>query len=166
MSASENKRQPLVWGGLVLTLAATAWVAASENVGQEELLVKPGHRVSPAVVTGDGGASAEVLAYRPRALIVAEPEDLFPVEALPDEVAETLPPPKPTTPTLPFSYAGKLVEDGNALVFLIDGNRNLAVRTGDVIDGVWRIESIRPPTIILAYLPLKTVVPLVIGETN
>lgn len=166
MSASENKRQPLVWGGLVLTLAAAVWVAASDDAGQESLLVNPGHRVSPAVVRGEGGVSAEVLAYRPRALIEGEPEDLFPGDALPDEVAEPLPLPKPTTPALPFSYAGKLVEDGNALVFLIHGNRNLAVRTGDVIDGVWRIESIRPPTMILAYLPLKTVVPLVIGETN
>ena len=76
------------------------------------------------------------------------------------------PPPKPTTPPLPFSYAGKLVEEGNALVFLTQGNRNLAVRSGDVIDGVWRVESIRPPTMMMSYLPLKTVVPLVIGETN
>lgn len=128
--------------------------------------MKPGHRALPAIVERRADAYTTDLAYQPRPRIEGEPENLFPGDAPPEEAAAAAPPPKPTTPPLPFSYAGKLVEEGNALVFLTQGNRNLAVRSGDVIDGVWRVESIRPPTMMMSYLPLKTVVPLVIGETN
>ncbi|MEZ0238322.1 MAG: hypothetical protein ACAH06_09690 [Methylophilaceae bacterium] len=165
MTAAEKKKQPLIWGALVLTLATTAWVAASDDAGQEDILVKPRPRASSAIVD-ESRASATNLAYQPRPPIEGEPEDIFPGDAPPEEIAAAAPPPKPVTPPLPFNYAGKLVEDGNALVFLTHGTRNLAVRSGDVIDGVWRVESIRPPTMMMGYLPLKTVVPLVIGETN
>jgi len=166
MTAAEKKKQPLIWGALVLTLATTAWVAASDDAGQEDILVKPGLRASSAMLESRANVPTTNLAYQPRPRIEGEPEDIFPGDAPPEEIAAAAPPPKPVTPPLPFSYAGKLVEDGNALVFLTHGTRNLAVRPGDVIDGVWRVESIRPPTMMMGYLPLKTVVPLVIGETN
>lgn len=165
MTAADRKRQALVWGALLATLAATAWVAASDDDGGNSVLaIMPTHAVAGMKAPANVVISAS--AYQPRAQIESEPQDLFPGDAPPAEEAAPLPPPKPTTPPLPFGYAGKLAEDGEFIVFLTHGTRNLAVHVGDVIDGAWRIESIRPPTMVVGYLPLKTEVPLAIGETN
>ncbi len=166
MTKADKKRQMLIWGALLATLAATAWVAASEDEGRDAVsAIKPARSSAPTTALVNVSATP-VLAYQPRAIIESEPQDLFPGGAPPEEKTAPAPPPKPTTPPLPFGYAGKLAEDGNFIVFLTHGTRNLAVHVGDVIDGVWRIESIRPPTMVVGYLPLKTEVPIAIGETN
>ncbi len=163
MTAADRKRQALVWGALLATLAATAWVAASDDEGLDNV---PAIKPARAATTAPANVATSVTAYQPRAPIEGEPQDLFPGDAPPEEEAAPAPPPKPTTPPLPFGYAGKLVEDGNFTVFLTHGARNLTVHARDVIDGVWRVESIRPPTMVVSYLPLKTEVPLAIGEAN
>lgn len=60
----------------------------------------------------------------------------------------------PTAPALPFTVLGKKLEAGQWEVYLAKGDQTLIVRQGDVIDGVYRVEKVEPPTLNLVYLPL------------
>lgn len=73
------------------------------------------------------------------------------------------PPPPPTAPPLPFTYLGKKVEDGTWEVFLARGDQTFIVRQQTIIDGTYRVDSIKPPTVVLTYLPLNQVQTLTIG---
>lgn len=73
------------------------------------------------------------------------------------------PPPAPAAPPLPFTYLGKAQEKGAWEVFLARGNETLIVRNQMVIDGVYRIDAIAPPSLTITYLPLKQVQQLNIG---
>jgi hypothetical protein len=65
------------------------------------------------------------------------------------------PPPRPQAPPLPFTYMGKLIDDGRIVVFLTQGDRNHIVRQGDTIDGTWRVDAVTEQHLSLTYLPLK-----------
>jgi hypothetical protein len=64
------------------------------------------------------------------------------------------PPPAPQAPPLPFAYLGKLIEADGISVFLTNGSRNWVVRSGDTIDGAYRVEAIGDGTMTLTYLAL------------
>lgn len=68
-------------------------------------------------------------------------------------------------PSLPFSYAGKIVDNGQTTVFLSVGEQNYSVKRGDVVLG-WQVKSISPPTMIMRYQAMQMDVPLMIGEQN
>ena len=72
----------------------------------------------------------------------------------------------PAAPPLPFIYLGKKIEDGVCEVYLGRGEQSLIVREKTVIDGTWRVDSIKPPTLTLTYLPLNQVQLLIIGGTD
>jgi hypothetical protein len=65
------------------------------------------------------------------------------------------PPPPPQAPPLPFTYMGKLIEDGRVVVFLTQGDRNYIVHPGDTIDGTYRVDAVTEQRLSLTYLPLK-----------
>jgi hypothetical protein len=72
-------------------------------------------------------------------------------------------PPAPSAPPLPFVYIGKAVGEGAWEVFLARGDKTYIVRNKMVIDGVYRVDAIAPPTLTLTYLPLNQVQQLNIG---
>lgn len=76
------------------------------------------------------------------------------------------PPPPPTAPPLPFTYLGKKFEDGTWEVYLSQDEQTLIVRAQSIINGVYRVESIQPPTLSLTYLPLNQTQTITIGEAN
>lgn len=61
----------------------------------------------------------------------------------------------PSAPPLPFRFAGRLLHDGKLQVFLSSGDSPIPVTEGEVLDGVYRIESIADDRITLVYLPLN-----------
>ena len=69
-------------------------------------------------------------------------------------------------PALPFTYVGKLVEEGKLTVFLSNQDRNYTVKEGDVIDETYHVDVLQAPTMTLTYLPLKIQQTLQIGEAN
>jgi hypothetical protein len=73
------------------------------------------------------------------------------------------PPPPPVAPPLPFTFIGKSVESGVWEVYLTRGERTFVVRDKDVVDGSYRVESIKPPIMTLTYLPLNQAQQLNIG---
>jgi hypothetical protein len=50
---------------------------------------------------------------------------------------------------------GKKLEDGAWHVFLGRDERILVVKTLDTIDNAYRVDEIRPPVMMLTYLPLQ-----------
>jgi hypothetical protein len=65
------------------------------------------------------------------------------------------PPPKPVAPPLPFTFIGRMIEEGQTAVFVSIQDRNQVLRVGDVIQNVWRVDSIDPTNMKLTYLPLN-----------
>lgn len=70
----------------------------------------------------------------------------------------------PTAPPLPYAYAGKKREAGQWEIYLTRGEAVYIVRQGAVIDGMYAIEEVSPPTMTLRYQPLNQMQTLAIGE--
>jgi hypothetical protein len=58
-------------------------------------------------------------------------------------------------PSMPYKFAGKLLQDGKLQIFLSKGDAVVAIQEGDTLDGAYRVESIEEAQITLLYLPLK-----------
>lgn len=70
----------------------------------------------------------------------------------------------PPPPPLPFTYMGKMLEDGQTVVFLTRGERNYVVRKGSTIDGQYRVDGIADRSMVLTYLPARVRQSLAIGS--
>ncbi len=170
MKVGTGSRRVLLFGSLALTLAAVQWVD-----GNEEPVRKSKPTASPATTTSApkpsrtaapkaeapageldlarlmrarGGSSADAFAPRnweppPRKLSAKEAALAAP------------PPPPPQAPALPFVYVGMLADDERTTVFLSQGSRDIAVRTGETIDGTYRVDAVHADRIELTYLPLR-----------
>jgi len=76
------------------------------------------------------------------------------------------PPPKPTAPPLPFTFIGKTQEpDGTITLFLSGHDRVYLVKSGDTIDGIYRIDGIKNGQLTLTYLPLQIQQSLTVGDS-
>ena len=64
-------------------------------------------------------------------------------------------PQKPVAPPLPFAYVGRQQHNGQWTIFLARGDVTFLVKTGDMIDGTYRVHSIDTARLVLTYLPLK-----------
>jgi hypothetical protein len=62
--------------------------------------------------------------------------------------------PAPKVPPMPYRYAGKSVHEGQTKVYLAKGERVFPIRTGDTLDGAYRVQEIESTRITLLYLPL------------
>lgn len=74
--------------------------------------------------------------------------------------------PAPTAPPLPFTYLGKQLEGATWQVFLARADQTFVVSAGSTIDGLYRIDAVRPPTLALTYLPLGQAQNMSIGDAQ
>lgn len=95
-------------------------------------------------------------------------DDPFTSKASKAEVAQTqepiAPPPEPSAPPLPYSYLGKMMEDGKVVIFLGKQENNYSVRLGETVDGLYRLDEISDQALTLVYLPLEKKQMLPIGR--
>jgi len=112
--------------------------------------------------TGDQGPALFHLQSRPSFISVqaadqANAASLFNSQTWtpPPPPPKPLPPPPPTAPPLPFTYLGKKIEDGVWEVYLARDEATYIVREQNVIEGIYRVDAIKPPTLSLTYLPLN-----------
>ncbi|MCG2586560.1 hypothetical protein [Massilia sp. TS11] len=141
--------------------------AISEPVVRARPAAAPAAARAPAPVP----TAAAVLPLIPRETLIGDPSAhtpaLFgaaaaaPVTQVKNEAPP--PPPPPSAPPLPFQVIGKAVSDGQWQVFLARGDRTYVVAANSVIDGVYRVDSIAPPSMTLTYLPLNQQQQLSIG---
>jgi hypothetical protein len=71
----------------------------------------------------------------------------------------------PTAPTLPFSYIGRYErQDAATLYFLVKGDRVYDVKIGDVIEGMYSVDSVSNGKLMFTYLPLTSSQGLRLGD--
>lgn len=180
---------------MALALVASAWLAlfgdktpadqaAADVAGPVDRPARtgaPGQAapvpVSPRSVSPSSAASSgavTILRLRERAPYAPRRGQELPEAALfgstswnpPPPPVTAGPPPPPQAPPLPYSFIGKKQEDGAWEVYLAVGDDTRVVRAHSVLDGQYRIDAIRPPTLSLTYLPLQQVQTLNIGTAE
>lgn len=158
---------------LMLALTAAAWVSESEKDAVAEVVEAPARtsrppRAEPARPPAERVALEKLRAHA----LDANNADPFAARSwrkpaprpAPGTEASAPPPPPPTAPPLPFVYMGKLVSDEANAVFLTQGERNLVVREGDVIDSLYRVERFADTQILLTHLPTGIQQTLITGN--
>lgn len=148
---------------LAATLLAVRWAG-----GQDETLARPARemseeRAAPRAAPREALPPLDIALLGARAS-GASVRDLFPAvnwerkareeEARRNPPSKPAPPRPPQAPPVPFTYLGKLVEDGKATVFLVQGERNLIVREGETLAGGWRVDAIGEQSMTLTYVSL------------
>ena len=126
----------------------------------------------PVTETGQAGTLAPetqhinedqlVLALAPRAQLIryarsVEPAALFTSHnwTPPPPRAKPLPAPVASAPPVPFMYLGKLKDGGEWQVFLGQGDTTWIVKKHDLVDTLYQVVAIEPPSLTLLYLPLR-----------
>ena len=170
MDQSKKKRWTILGLALAATVAASLWL---DNPDQEQApdVVKPLERHHSQTTDQTGAMSKQEL---PKLADIRKTEDGGPSQDLfqtqswyvPPPPLKKGPPPPPSAPPLPYSYMGKMQEDGKWTVFLSAHNKNYIVKEGDTIDGTYRVEQIAPPLLTLTYTPLNMKQIMQIGGTN
>jgi hypothetical protein len=75
-------------------------------------------------------------------------------------------PAAPSAPALPFTYFGKLIENGKTEVFVMRGDELISIAVGQKIDGEYRVDAITESSIVFTYLPLKAKLSIELAETS
>ena len=183
---SPDHRKKLVWLSLSLTLLATLYAYFDEQKSEQVAEVVEAARLRPTNADLSSSQSQPLASskYLGTRFVQASQQDIFqtgtvtlpelkavevPQETLamplpPVAIAVTPEPAVPSAPPLPFVYIGKYVEDGELRVFLGHQGANLIIRDGDVIQQLYKVESIKPPLMTLRYIPLDVAQHLAIGE--
>lgn len=77
------------------------------------------------------------------------------------------PPPAPVIPTAPpnpFKFLGKQQSGNEIKVFLAEGDKTWVVETNSALGPMYKVESIKPPKLIMVYLPLNIRQDIYIGN--
>lgn len=175
-----NKRQAI----LGAALAVAGWLALfgdkspandiAEPVARAAAQRLPAERgpAAPAKATAKSDAEPTILALQPRETLIGPTLEEKKAASLfnshswtppPPPPPKPPPPPPPAAPPMPFTYIGKKLEDSTWEVYLARGDQLVIVNTNSVIDNTYRVESIRPPQLVLTYLPLNQQQTLTIG---
>ena len=159
-----NRRSLWLGGGLLLTLVATWYAAGVEDSG-DELLAAP-QRITPTARASAPNlpASPPVASTSPSA--TREPEAQRMAREGGDLFATLSWQPPPRAPELPYSYLGRMEEDGRVIAFLAEGAQKLprVVRQGDLLPN-YRVDEITAQGMRLTYLPLNETQRLLFGST-
>ncbi len=176
----QKLKDNLVWVALALTLLLVVFVEMQDEPDNSEtnvVVVAPDHVQTQSVhiqaiqeqaiqpqknlATAKTDNSTE---FALRKKIIEVPVNLF---ELPKPKQESQPvavaPRAPAPPVNPYTYVGKLIEDGEMRVFLTNGRDNYVVRAGDKLEGVWQVKAIHSTEMILLNLPTQTQIRVEIG---
>lgn len=167
-------RQHGVWLALLLTLAACYWVTIQENAQENEVIESAKlqsaqkyiyRRVNKVIDNSlSGHLNDKKLMLRP--IDSASPSNMFgSFETVEEAALASAENQVSSLPTNPYTYAGKITENGDWMVFLTDGTKNFAVKTGDILESGWRVQEIKQTQLTLMYQPLKQTIKLDIGAT-
>lgn len=146
---------------IALALAAGAGMVAGREKPATELVQA---RSAP---TQTGAAVDIDLAKLRRAESSAPQRDPFAPRSFapPVQRAAALPQ-APSAPPLPFSYLGRLTQDGKTEVFVLRGEELISIAAGQKIDEAYRVDAISESSIRFTYLPLKTRQSLELAEAG
>ena len=163
----------LVAAGLVVFGDSSPETEVAEPVERAAAAPASAAPAAPAQVEKGGAADPVVQRLIPRETLIggedrfgAGGQDVFARQDWtppPPPPQPAPPPPPPSAPPLPFTFIGKSLQDGVWEIYLARGERTHLVRENTVVDGMYRVDAIRPPVLTLTYLPLNQVQQLNIG---
>lgn len=161
---------------MTIALAASAWLAFFAEPKPSAEVVEAVVRASPAPITSTLAKSAAnqpgiasgkqmdalfILALLPRESLIRRGTDnqrtLFGSHnwAPPPPVMVPSSPALSVAPPLPFQYLGKSKEADQWQVFLSRGEVTFIVKENDIVESVYQVQKISPPSMSLLYLPLN-----------
>ena len=163
---TDKKRRSLLFAALASVAAWSTWLAVNgppgDAAGDRNEVAEPvTHAPRPTIAahaTTQATARKKTHAAEPRlALSRANlfPEQTWYVPPPPPPPPPYVPPPPPQAPPLPFSYLGRWQDAGQTTWYLARGALPVSVRTGQVLDGVWRLEPVTGGMLNFTYLPLN-----------
>ncbi|CAN7501408.1 hypothetical protein [Massilia sp. LjRoot122] len=165
---------------MAVALAAAAGLVAFGDNTPEDVVAEPVERAPAPAPVADAGTAARkdkapaILRLVDREVLIGDSEARFNAgengvfarqdwTPPPPPPAPAPPPPPPSAPPLPYTFIGKSLQDGTWEIYLARGDRTHLVRENMTIDGMYRVDAIRPPVLTLTYLPLNQVQQLNIG---
>lgn len=172
--STPRQRWLILGSGLAVTVALAAWLSVAPN--PEVVEARPrgagrpdsGHGKSAQRSTREPLRLAAVAELRAGQGKAASDEEGKEVRDLFAAQTWFVPPPPssapPEPPPLPFTYLGKMKDNGDTRVFIATKDRNLVVKAGEVIDGTYRVEEIGPTAMTFRYLPMDKQQTLEIGR--
>ena len=156
-------------------VAVAAWLAVFGDTTQEDGIAQPVARAAvsaplprawteaamPKAAKPDD--ASPILALEPRETLIGgarrtdKPANLFAGHnwTPPPPPVKPAPPSAPAAPPLPFKYLGKQKEADEWQVFLGRDDHTFIVRKNDVVNDIYKVVDIAPPSITLLYLPLN-----------
>ena len=75
-------------------------------------------------------------------------------------------PPQPSTPVLPFTYIGRMVDGNSVTLFLEKNNEEYTAKVNDTVDGVYKVSDITDSDAEFIYLPMKITQKLVFDSSS
>jgi hypothetical protein len=169
-----RKRAALAFVAIGIALIVQRTIAS----GGEDAVVVPAERARP-VAGADVPAPArragnavpslrldrlDARAAPPAASAAAAP--LFAVQSWQPPPAPPPPPPppaEPEVPAFPYPYLGGLTDDRGRWAFFKRGERVLALRAGETVDGAFRVDHLDETSMTVTYLPLNQSADLPLG---
>ena len=162
---------------LAVTVAAAGWVGGDQEGGGVAAPVpgaearpqraEPPERRPDSAISEADSAMPDVEKLLQRS-VSREFGEMFPARSWepPSPPPSARKPEPPRAPPLPFTFLGRIVEDGTTAVFLARQGDTYVVRAGDTIDNAYRIDEINGAAVELTYLPLQQRQTLQIGAIN
>lgn len=163
----------------VAALLGISGLAAAVAMQNDPPAPRPGVSAAPARNQPRAGTTApKITPVDPAALVRPEVEEIKDnIFAIPPPPPPPTPPPKrvegppppppaPTAPPLPFRFIGRLIDNGSTTIFIAQNDRSFAVRQGDTVADVYKVEQLTPSEIVFIYLPLAERQVLQIGAAN
>lgn len=140
--------------------------AAAQSITRETKAAAPASVATPtppaaAVEPKPKVEKREALALPDRAGFERKDGSLFesrswqPPPPPPPPAAKAGPPPRPVAPPVPYRLIGRLIQDGNVVLYLGKGESVLSATLGETVEGVYKVASITDTEISLIYLPLN-----------
>jgi hypothetical protein len=175
MKFGARKRWAVLIMLLTAALSAAAWVRDGDKAAETEVVEAPARQarsIGAAPVRKEQAAERvhlEKLRMHPSP---EKTDDAFASRSWrkpapkPSLAKAVVVAPPPSAPPLPFVYMGKLLSDEARAVFLTQGERNLVVHEGDVIDSIYRVEKLSDAGLTFVHLPTGIQQNLAFGEAQ
>lgn len=182
MQLSEGKRKLVLGVLLCATLAATIWVNQNDDAMPEVVTLA---RLEMSTNSNDSSPTSgpipelNLKTLQSRKEVKEAESDIeingslfavkswIPPSPAPAQLQPTqavITPPVPTAPALPFTYMGKMEDNGQMTVYLVSGEQAYSVSVGDTIDESYKIENIEAGQVVFTYLPMSIKQTLKIGS--
>lgn len=168
MAMTARTRWLILGSLLTATLVAVVWVDDQSDQAPLPVVEAKKSKAGVKSIKAQNLRLALEKIQRKHGVEADQIEDVFKAKSwyVPPPPPKPVPPPPPAPPPLPFTYMGKLLEEGKLTVFISHQDRNYAVKAGDTIEGSYRVDKVEAQRVLFTYLPLNMQQTLVIGGVN